>query len=119
MFKGIKEVKPGNYLVCTQYGITKKVYWSLESRYHKDDYEKTIEKTRYLLEDAVVRQMVSDKEVPICTFLSGGIDSSLVSAICAMKLKEKGEILSTYSFPPFISLILKNTAALNRCALKC
>lgn len=98
VFKGIKEVKPGNYLVCTKYGITKKVYWSLESRYHKDDYEKTIEKTRYLLEDAVVRQMVSDKEVPICTFLSGGIDSSLVSAICAMKLKEKGEILSTYSF---------------------
>ena len=53
----------------TQYSIKKKVYWSLESRYHKDDYEKTIEKKRYLLEDAVVRQMVSDKEVDYHDFM--------------------------------------------------
>lgn len=98
VFKGIKEVKPGNYIICTKYGIVNKIYWALESRYHKDDYERTIEKTKFLLEDAVTRQMVSDKEVPICTFLSGGIDSSFVSAICAGKMKEQGEILSTYSF---------------------
>ena len=54
------------------------------------------EKTRELVDSAVTRQMVSD--VPICTFLSGGIDSSLVSSICSRNLKEKGERLTTFSF---------------------
>ena len=65
----------------------RKSYWKLESRPHEDSYEETIEKTSFLVQDAVRRQMVSD--VPICTFLSGGVDSSLVSAI--LRIKEAGE----------------------------
>ena len=53
-------------------------------------------KTRFLVTDAIKRQMVSD--VPICTFLSGGVDSSLVSAVCAEELKAQGQTLTTYSF---------------------
>lgn len=54
---------------------------------HEDSYEETVEKTRFLVEDSVRRQMVSD--VPICTFLSGGVDSSLVSSICARELEKR------------------------------
>ena len=96
IFKGVYEVKPGCYLSCSQYGIKNNCYWHLKSKPHEDSYEKTVEKTGFLVEDAIKRQMVSD--VPICTFLSGGVDSSLVSAICAAELKKKGEQLVTYSF---------------------
>ncbi len=96
IFKGVYEVKPGCYLYCSRYGISNNCYWHLKSIPHEDSYEKTIDKAGFLLEDAVKRQMVSD--VPICTFLSGGVDSSLVSAICAAKLKEEGKQLVTYSF---------------------
>ena len=68
-------------------------YWKLRDREHLDSFEKTAECVRYLVTDAIKRQMVSD--VPIGTFLSGGLDSSLISAICA---KEMGEhSLSTFS----------------------
>ena len=56
---------------------------------HEDSYEETVEKTSYLVTDAIRRQMVSD--VPICTFLSGGLDSSLVSAVCAEELRTRHE----------------------------
>lgn len=55
-----------------------------------------MEHTRYLIENAVRKQMLSD--VPVCTFLSGGVDSSLVTAICSSELKKQGKVLSTYSF---------------------
>ena len=83
-------------MTCSQLGFTTHTYFRLESRPHEDSYEDTIEKTRFLITDAIKRQMVSD--VPICTFLSGGIDSSLVSAVCAKELKTQGQTLTTYSF---------------------
>ena len=36
--------------------------------------------------------------MPVCTFLSGGLDSSLVSAICARELRKEGKRLHTFSF---------------------
>lgn len=96
VFKGMYEVKPGCYLSCSKNGIIENCYWHLRSKPHEDNYINTIDKTRYLVEDAIKKQMVSD--VPICTFLSGGIDSSLVSSVCAAELKKRGERLVTYSF---------------------
>lgn len=49
-----------------------------------------------ILTDAIKRQLVSD--VPICTLLSGGLDSSVVSAVAADHLKKQGRVLDTYSF---------------------
>ena len=96
LYKGIKEVKPGTYLSISKYGIRSEVYWRLESHPHEDSYEKTLEKAGEMISSAIERQMVSD--VPICTFLSGGVDSSLVSSICSERLKKEGKQLSTYSF---------------------
>lgn len=95
VFKDINEVLPGHYLICNSSSIHEECYWKLESHPHEDSYEKTIEKTAFLVEDSIKRQMVSD--VPICTFLSGGVDSSLVSSICAKELKKK--ISSLAPFP--------------------
>lgn len=96
VYQGIFEVEPGCYVSCSRFGIRSTSYWHLTSHPHEDSYEKTIAKTRELVERAVTRQMVSD--VPICTFLSGGIDSSLVSSICSSELKKRGEKLTTFSF---------------------
>lgn len=96
VLKNMEELLPGHYLICSADGIRQQSYWKLVSRPHEDSYERTIEKTSFLVEDSVRRQMVSD--VPICTFLSGGVDSSLVSAICAKELKKQGKRLTTFSF---------------------
>ena len=96
VFKGINEIKPGYYLRYDRFGQSTICYFRIKSMPHTDDYETTIEKTADLLKNAIKRQIVSD--VPICTFLSGGIDSSIVSAVCANELKERGQVLDTYSF---------------------
>lgn len=96
IFEGIYELKPGSYLLTDGTRTKYETYFTLKAEAHTEDLATTIDHTRFLLTDAVTRQMVSD--VPICTFLSGGIDSSLVSSICATKLKETGEKLTTFSF---------------------
>lgn len=92
----VHECLPGHYLTYNHFGLHDTCYWKLESRPHTDSYEETLEKTSFLVTDAIKRQMVSD--VPICTFLSGGLDSSLVSAVCAQELEKKGTSLTTFSF---------------------
>ena len=96
VFKNIFEVMPGSYLTITPSGVHTTLYYRIESRPHIDSYETTLEKVRFYVTDAVRRQMVSD--VPICTFLSGGVDSSVVSAICAKEMKKDNERLKTFSF---------------------
>lgn len=96
VFKNTKEVLPGTILTVSSDGIKEQTYWKLKSAPHEEDFEETIEKTAFLIKDAVKKQMLSD--VPVCTFLSGGVDSSLVTSICARELKEKGIPPSTYSF---------------------
>lgn len=95
VFSGIKEILPGEYMICSPNSITNRKYYSLTSRPHTQTKEETIDYTRYLLDDSIRMQMLSD--VPICTFLSGGIDSSIVTAICN-KYMPKDSRLTTYSF---------------------
>ena len=96
VFKGISEVKPGHYIKYSPYGAYDYRYFRLKSAPHEDSYEDTVRYTGYLIEDAIKRQIVSD--VPICTFLSGGIDSSIVTSICASCLKAEGKEMNTFSF---------------------
>ncbi len=96
VFKEVCELLPGYYLEFHSSVLCTKAYWQLESRPHEDSWEKTVEKTRYLVTDAIKLQMLSD--VPICTFLSGGVDSSLVTSVCSSELQKQGKLLDTYSF---------------------
>ncbi|OPZ89145.1 MAG: Asparagine synthetase (glutamine-hydrolyzing) 3 [Firmicutes bacterium ADurb.Bin419] len=96
VFKGINEVKPGQYAVFSEVGLRDVCYWELESHEHTDNYEQTVEKVSFLVRDAITRQMVAD--VPVCSFLSGGIDSSIVTAVASGFLTEKGSQLNTFSF---------------------
>lgn len=96
VFKNIKEILPGHYLEFGENGEKEICYWQLESKPHEESFEDTVAHTRELVSDAVKMQMLSD--VPICTFLSGGVDSSLVTAICSSELQKEGKQLDTYSF---------------------
>ena len=95
-FKNIFELKPANFMLVTDDGIHIKRYWKLKSKSHTDNFEQTCEKVQYLLEDAIKRQLVSD--VPLCTFLSGGLDSSIITLYASEYCKENDlPPLSTYS----------------------
>ena len=96
IFEHIFEVLPGHYMCYDKNGFSDHGYWDLFACEHTDDYQTTVEKVSWLLRDAVIRQLISD--VPVCTFLSGGIDSSIVTAIAAHHLSERGESLDTFSF---------------------
>ncbi|MEI4771345.1 asparagine synthase (glutamine-hydrolyzing) [Psychrobacillus sp. FJAT-51614] len=96
VFDGINELRPAHALTFSKNGLRIWRYWNVESKEHTDSLNETIENVRYLVIDAVERQLVSD--VPLCTFLSGGIDSSLISAIAANAYRRDGKPpLHTYS----------------------
>lgn len=96
VFKEISEIKPGHYLILNRNGLKTGTYWALESCHHEDDLKTTLEKARYLFCDAVSRQLVAD--VPVCTLLSGGVDSSAITAVAAQELKRQGNgPIHTYS----------------------
>ncbi len=95
VFRDIFELEPG---CCAWYGERKlglRRYWQLRDREHRDSLKETVEKVRWLVLDAIRRQMVSD--VPLGTFLSGGLDSSIISAVCAGEMEAKGQQLQTFS----------------------
>ena len=96
VFCGLREVKPGCIVACTGGRMREYPYWTLEARPHTDTYAQTVEKVSWLLRDAVKRQLVSD--VPVCSFLSGGVDSSVVTALACRELAAKGHTLNTFSF---------------------
>ncbi|KSV57979.1 asparagine synthase (glutamine-hydrolyzing) [Acetivibrio ethanolgignens] len=96
VYQDIYEVPPG-YMAYVDYsGCKLSRYFELEPGDNKENYENAVEHTREILFDAIERQMISD--VPICTLLSGGLDSSVVSAVAARYLKKQGKRLDTYSF---------------------
>ncbi|MDP4126236.1 MAG: asparagine synthase (glutamine-hydrolyzing) [Bacillota bacterium] len=96
IFKDIFELPPASHALFDSSGLQISKYWTLQA-FHNTDSEATIvETTQGLLRDAIERQLVSD--VPLCTFLSGGLDSSVITAVAAEKYKREGKRLSTYSF---------------------
>jgi asparagine synthase (glutamine-hydrolysing) len=84
VWKGMREVEPGTIVTVDERGIRERTYWRLESRLHTDDQDTTVARVRELLDDIVRRQLVSD--VPECVLLSGGLDSSAITALSAREL---------------------------------
>ncbi|MEV5741523.1 asparagine synthase (glutamine-hydrolyzing) [Microbispora rosea] len=92
VFRGMYEVRPGQVVKLRREGLSKRRYWRLEAREHTDDLQTTIRTVRELLDDIVERQLISD--VPLCTLLSGGLDSSAVTALAARALAGQGGVRS-------------------------
>ncbi|WP_096434763.1 asparagine synthase (glutamine-hydrolyzing) [Alteribacter populi] len=96
VYSGMKELRPGHFLILTSQGRKVDRYWQVKSEHHNENAEETADHIRWLLKDTVERQLVAD--VPVCTFLSGGVDSSALTALAANYFKEQGRgMLNTYS----------------------
>ncbi len=95
VFRDVEELEPGCYGYWQGGKLTTKQYWKLTDREHRESFPETVEQVRTLLTDAIRRQTVSD--VPVGTFLSGGLDSSIITAICAGDMRRRGEIIQSFS----------------------
>lgn len=95
-FQNIHKLLPGELMLVDERGMHRKKYWELKPKPFYDCKKQAVETVRDLVTDAIQRQLVSD--VPLCTLLSGGLDSSVVTAVAADAYRKKGMTLSTYSF---------------------
>jgi len=96
VFRNMKEILPAHCACYTrEKGLEISCYWKLKAEEHTENFSQTAEHVRFLLTDAIKRQLVSD--VPVGTFLSGGLDSSLISSVAAREFSEKNKILHTFS----------------------
>jgi len=96
VFCDILELCPGECMIFDRNDLSKWKYWEIKAKPFLKDRAYAIEKTKELVTDAVTRQLNSD--VPLSVLLSGGLDSSVVSAIASKHYREKGKVLDTYSF---------------------
>ncbi|SDU98566.1 asparagine synthase (glutamine-hydrolysing) [Microlunatus sagamiharensis] len=95
VWDGMAEVVPGTVVTLDRRGLRTSTYWRLETRPHTDSQEETVEHVRALLDDVVARQLVSD--VPRCMLLSGGLDSSALTALAARQLAGQGEQVRSFA----------------------
>jgi len=95
VWKGMHEVEPGTVVTVSSSGLRTTRYWALQTRPHPDGEATSVAHVRELLEDIVRRQLVSD--VPRCTLLSGGLDSSAMTAVAARQLAETGQTVRSFA----------------------
>ncbi|WP_435213322.1 asparagine synthase (glutamine-hydrolyzing) [Streptomyces sp. bgisy034] len=85
VWSGVREVQPGGLLVLDRDGIRERRYWQLEAGAHEDDRDATVERIGELIGTAARGQLEAD--VPLCSLLSGGIDSTVLTALLADELR--------------------------------
>lgn len=95
VFRTVAEVKPAHCGYWMQGQLHLHPYWELHAAAHTESFSQTAEHVRELVQDTVRRQLVSD--VPIGTFLSGGLDSSLLSSLANQEMQRQGKELHTFS----------------------
>lgn len=92
MFMGVNKLAAGSYILCDSKGQTKIVkYYQPVLKVVDRSIEETIHLLDVEIQASVKRHMVAD--VPVSTFLSGGLDSSLISVLA----QQHNPKLSTYS----------------------
>jgi len=91
-FKNIYKLPPGHYLVLKTGYLTIKKYWDINPSEEDIKEKEAIEKLDSLLHDSVKLQMIAD--VPVGLFLSGGLDSSIISA---MMKKDSNQTINTFT----------------------
>ena len=95
VFRDMEEIEPGCCAFYEDGRLNGKRYWKLTDGEHRESFGETLEHVRFLVTDAIRRQMVSDE--PVGTFLSGGLDSSIITAVCAGEEAKGGRALKTFS----------------------
>ena len=96
IFKNVCELLPGEYGIWQDSTFHKKRYFTLKAQPHIHTPSQTVEYLRWLIQDAIERQLISD--VPLCTFLSGGLDSSIITHTASKYFQRNGKgKLTTYS----------------------
>jgi asparagine synthase (glutamine-hydrolysing) len=95
VWEGMHEVEPGTVATVSSSGLHTTRYWALETRPHPDGQVSSVAHVRELLDDIVRRQLVAD--VPRCTLLSGGLDSSAMTAVAARQLAETGQTVRSFA----------------------
>lgn len=92
IFKNVYKLEPGTVLSLRKGAISIRKYWSVKECYHKaqkeiiTDYQEAKAQLKDLLRKAVRERMIAD--VPLGSFLSGGYDSSMITAIAQEQSKE-------------------------------
>ncbi|EEA01046.1 asparagine synthase (glutamine-hydrolyzing) [Burkholderia sp. H160] len=96
VYEGMREVMPGHLVRVSRNGIAQRSYWKLEGYDHTDSLDVTIETIRGHLDRIMRQQTVAD--VPLCSLLSGGLDSSFVTAMADRILRQRsGSAVHSYS----------------------
>ena len=92
IFHGIYEVKPGHFLTYNRKGLCDQTFHQFEIKEHTDSYEDTLDNISYLLNQSILG--LTPSVMPISSLLSGGLDSSIVTAKLADSTTNS---LATYS----------------------
>ncbi|RRO16243.1 asparagine synthase (glutamine-hydrolyzing) [Saccharopolyspora rhizosphaerae] len=95
VWAGMREVEPGTVVTLDRTGLREQAYWKLQATEHTDDQQASVGHVRELLDDIVQRQLVSD--VPRCVLLSGGLDSSAITALSGLHLAKSGEQVRSFA----------------------
>ncbi|WP_413803512.1 asparagine synthase (glutamine-hydrolyzing) [Streptomyces iranensis] len=85
VWSGVREVEPGGLLLLNRHGIRERRYWQLEAGVHPDDRGATVARVHDLVSTAARAQLEAD--VPLCSLMSGGIDSTVLTALLADELR--------------------------------
>jgi asparagine synthase (glutamine-hydrolysing) len=92
-FKNIHMLRPGEYMQCSTAGVVTQKYWDLSftppPAKTENEWQEEVHVT---LSDAVKRRLRAD--VPVGSYLSGGLDSSI---ICALINEHHGGVYNSYS----------------------